>query len=148
MNMMLRKCFALTVLLWGFAACTGVEVEEDNLPVTVHNISGNWKLVEKNGTAPVGGTFFYIKFNRKEKTYRLWTNFNSYQDTPATMSGPFNIVTDEYPLLIGSYDYGYGDWNDDYIVTLTSDTMIWVAADDEDFVQKFVRVDTIPYDVE
>ena len=147
--MMLRKCFALTALFWGFAACTGdIDVEDDSLPVTVHNISGDWKLVESNGEAPVGESFFYIKFIRKERTFKLWTNFNSYPDSPASMTGSFNIVTDEYPLLIGNYDFGYGDWNDDYIVTLTSDTMIWVAEDDKDFVLKFVRVDKIPYDVE
>ena len=119
---------------------------DDTLPVTVHNISGNWELVEINGEALPKGSFFYIHFIRNDRTYEIWTNFNSYADAPEYMTGSFNIKVDEYALLLANYDFGYGDWNNNYILTVTPDTMTWVAEDDPTFVQKFVRVDFIPYD--
>ena len=77
--------------------CSCVQKEtmpDDTLPVTVHNISGNWELVEINGEALPKGSFFYIHFIRNDRTYEIWTNFNSYVDTPEYMTGSFNIKVD------------------------------------------------------
>ena len=48
-------------------------------------------------------------------------------------------------IIRGMYDYDSGDWAHRYIVkSLTASEMIWVAKDDENYVQKFERVESIP----
>ena len=62
-------------------------------------------------------------------------------------TGSFYIETDvELGAIIrGNYDYDSGDWAHRYIVkNLTATSMIWIAKDDDTYVQKFERVDTIP----
>lgn len=118
------------------------------LPVTAHNISGNWKMVGINGKPLADSTFFYIKFVRNDKTFEQWTNFDSFSNIPSHMTGSFNIITNENAVLRGNYDYSYGDWNSNYIVEVTADTMRWEDEKDSSEIREFVRVVSIPYDKE
>ena len=48
-------------------------------------------------------------------------------------------------VIRGNYDHDSGDWAHRYVVkSLTASTMVWVAKDDESFVQVFGRIDEIP----
>mgnify|MGYP001511974435 CR=1 FL=1 len=49
-------------------------------------------------------------------------------------------------LISGEYDFGNGEWNNDYIVTdlLEAGSMIWTAKDDAGDVSKYVRCDEVP----
>ena len=48
-------------------------------------------------------------------------------------------------VIRGDYDHDSGDWAHRYIIKdLTKDSMIWVAKDNQDYIQKFVRVESIP----
>lgn len=134
------------VALFSTSCDKGISIDEDLLPVTAHNISGNWKMVEINGKPLADSTFFYIKFVRNDKTFEQWTNFDSYSDVPSYKSGSFNIITNEYAVLRGNYDFGFGDWNSNYIVRLTPDSMKWTDEKDDSEIRQFVRVDSIPYD--
>ena len=49
-------------------------------------------------------------------------------------------------VISGEYDFGNGDWNNDYIVTdlLESGSMIWTVKDDDSDVNKYVRCEKVP----
>ena len=117
------------------------------LDVTPNNVSGMWKLVEWNGQPLAGGTYCYIEFTRKDKTFTIWQNFDSISNNAHQTTGTYNIQTDVElgAVMIGMYDYDGGFWAHDYEVNdLTSTSMCWVAVDDKEFTQKYVRVDSIP----
>lgn len=137
------------ILLSAFAFCSCVEKEEPivYLDVNAHNISGSWQLQEWNGTVLDESTYMYVNFVRNDRTYTIYQNLDSFKDVPHVVTGSFFIETDvELGAVIrGNYDYDSGDWAHRYIVkNLTATEMTWVAKDDETYVQKFVRVDTIP----
>lgn len=137
------------ILLSAFAFCSCVEKEEPivYLDVNAHNISGSWQLQEWNGTVLDESTYMYVNFVRNDRTYTIYQNLDSFKDVPHVVTGSFFIETDvELGAIIrGNYDYDSGDWAHRYIVkNLTATEMTWVAKDDETYVQKFVRVDTIP----
>lgn len=137
------------ILLSAFAFCSCVEKEEPivYLDVNAHNISGSWQLQEWNGTVLDESTYMYVNFVRNDRTYTIYQNLDSFKDVPHVVTGSFFIETDvELGAVIrGNYDYDSGDWAHRYIVkNLTATEMTWVAKDDETYVQKFVKVDTIP----
>ena len=77
----------------------------------------------------------------------MYQNLDTFKDVPHILTGSYFIETDpEYGAVIrGNYDHDSGDWAHRYIVrNLTENEMTWIAKDDETFVQKFVRVDSIP----
>ena len=123
------------------------EPQEPQLEVNPHSISGNWELVKWNESALAEGTYVYINFVRNDRTYTMYQNLDSFSDVPHVVTGSYYIDTDvELGAVIrGNYDHDSGDWAHRYIVkSLTATTMIWVAKDNENFVQKFKRVDSIP----
>lgn len=123
------------------------EQEEPQLEVNANNISGKWQLVEWNAAALVSGTYMYLDIVRNDRTYTMYQNFDSFADVPHVVTGSYHIDMDvELGAVIrGNYDHDSGDWAHRYVVeSLTATTMVWVAKDDADFVQKFVRVDSIP----
>lgn len=141
----------ITILLSSIAVISCVEKEspivEEQLEVNAHNISGSWKLVEWNGSAMLETTYMYVNFVRNDRTFTIYQNLDSFADVPHVATGTFFIETDmELGAVIrGMYDYDSGDWAHRYIVkSLTASEMIWVAKDDESYVQKFARVDSIP----
>ena len=123
------------------------EPEEPQLEVNANNISGKWELVEWNDAELAEGTYVYIELVRNDRTYTMYQNLDSFSDVPHVVTGSYYIDTDvELGAVIrGNYDHDSGDWAHRYIVkSLTATTMIWVAKDNENFVQKFKRVDSIP----
>ena len=119
----------------------------EQLEVNANNISGSWKLVEWNGAAMFETTYMYVNFVRNDRTFTIYQNLDSFADVPHIATGTYYIDTDmELGAIIrGMYDYDSGDWAQRYIVkSLTASEMIWVAKDDENYVQKFERVESIP----
>ena len=149
MNKVKSILVTLAVIL-SAVACekkTPVEPPVEYLEVNVSNISGSWELVEWNGAELQSGTYVFLNIIRKDWTYQMWQNVDSFQDVPHQVTGRFNLdVEPAYGAIIrGEYDHDSGDWAHRYIIKdLTKDSMIWVAKDNADYVQKFVRVESIP----
>lgn len=152
MNNIIKRILICAVCAVAMASCASkadTEPQPVYLEVNANNISGNWQLVEWNGAPLNGSTYMYVKFVRNEKAFEMWANMDSFTDVPHYSTGEFSISTDpEFGAVIqGKYDYQAGFWSHDYIVNdLTEESMIWVARDDQNFVQKFVRVEAIPYE--
>ena len=123
------------------------EPEEPQLEVNANNISGKWELVKWNESALASGTYVYIKFVRNDRSYTMYQNLDSFANVPHVITGSYYIDTDvELGAVIrGNYDHDSGDWAHRYVVkSLTATTMVWIAKDDETFIQEFQRVDSIP----
>lgn len=154
MNNIIRRILIYTVLATAMISCASKEDAEPQpvyLEVNANNIAGNWQLVEWNGAPLNASTYMYVQFTRNDKTFKMWSNMDSFTDVPHYSTGEFSIDTDEeYGAVIqGKYDYQAGFWSHLYIVNdLTEESMTWIAKDNQDFVQKFVRVDAIPYEEE
>ena len=122
------------------AACT----KPDNnglvfLDVTPNNISGVWRMDSyDNGVKLPEGCYYYIVFDRADRTFVTYDNLGSME--AYKNSGRYDIVTDGAAVIRGIYDFGRGDWEHEYYVrNLTSDSMVWVATDDESVKQVYVR---------
>ena len=122
------------------AACT----KPDNnglvfLDVTPNNISGVWRMDSyDNGVKLPEGCYYYIVFDRAERTFVTYDNLGSME--AYKNSGRYDIVTDGAAVIRGIYDYGRGDWEHEYYVrNLTNDSMVWIATDDESVKQVYVR---------
>ena len=118
------------------------------LDVTPTNIEGIWMLESfDNGKSLADGCFVYIEFFRTDSSYNLYQNLNSMYTE--VKSGSYFVETDpELGAVIrgnyGTEEYNYFDWSHRYIVTLTADTMRWIAKDDQENVSTYVRVDSLP----
>lgn len=136
--------------LMAMVSCTEkVEDTVEYLEVNKTNMAGSWQLVEWNGAGLDESTYMYINFIRNDETYQMWQNIDSFTEVPRKITGSFYIYTDTggNAVIRGNYDHDSGDWTHRYIVKdLTAGTMTWIASDDETFVQKFVRVDSIPFE--
>lgn len=147
----LFKIMALFLMLFSFTACDDdEEATLTRLEVTPANLDGTWKLVEWNGAPLQEGSYCYITFSRKDKTYKMYDKFNSMYASLKT--GSFSIETDKYLgfILTGDYDFGNGKWNNAYIVTdlLATGSMIWTVKDNPEDVQKFEKCIKVPDEVE
>ena len=103
--------------------------------------------MEWNGSALAEGTYVFIDIVRNDRTYTLYQNLDSFSDVPHVVSGSYYIETDPElgAIIRGVYDHDSGDWAHRYIIKdLTASEMTWVAKDDPDYIQKYVRVETIP----
>lgn len=121
--------------------------EEPQLEVNANNISGKWQLVEWNEAALDENTYVYLDIVRNDRTYTMYQNLDSFTDVPHVVTGSYYIDVDpeKGAVIRGNYDHDSGDWAHRYIVrSLTQSTMVWIASDDETFIQKFSRIDTIP----
>lgn len=147
----LFRIMALFLMLFSFAACDDdEEATLTQLEVTPANLDGTWKLVEWNGASLQEGSYCYITFSRKEKTYKMYDKFSSMYASLKT--GSFEIEKDKKLgyVLTGDYDFGNGKWNNSYIVTdlLTTGTMTWTAKDNRNDVQKFEKCIKVPSEIE
>ena len=141
----------LSIVALAFSAVS-CEKEENNaqpqqLEVNAHNISGQWELVNWNGSGLAEGTYVYLDIVRNDKTYTMYQNMDSFTNVPHVLTGSYVLSTDvELGAIIrGIYDHDCGEWSHRYIIkSLTSNEMVWVATDDASFTQTFVRVDNIP----
>lgn len=148
MNRIITLLIAMAAALM-LSACDPNDLSQPvtYLEVNAHNISGTWELAEWNGTALAEGTYVYLDIVRNDRTYTMYQNLDTFKDVPHILTGSYFIETDpEYGAVIrGNYNHDSGDWAHRYIVrNLTENEMTWIAKDDETFVQKFVRVDSIP----
>lgn len=113
------------------------------LDVTPNNIAGVWRMESyDNGKQLAEGSYYYIVFDRAERTFVTYDNLGSMGAYKS--SGRYDIVTDGAAIIRGMYDFGNGDWEHQYYVrNLTLDSMQWVAVDDKSIVQVYVRA-TLP----
>ena len=148
MKTMMAAAFAAVAILTTSCGKNDTpEPVEEQLEVNANNISGKWQLVEWNESALAEGTYVYIDFVRNDRTYTMYQNIDSFGNVPHKVTGSYYIETDPElgAIIRGYYDHDSGDWAHRYIVKdLTSDSMTWVAKDDPEFIQKFVRVESIP----
>lgn len=148
-RLMIHLLVSMSVISMAAISCIDkpdVEVEE-YLDVNANNISGKWELAEWNGSALTDGTYVFMEIVRNDRTFTLYQNLDSFNDVPHVVTGSYFIETDPElgAIIRGSYDHDSGDWAHRYIIRdLTRESMIWVAKDDPEFVQKFVRVESIP----
>ena len=146
--------FRFTLLLLAVASLMAVSCEKPDpapvveyLEVNANNISGNWQLKEWNGNALTGDTYVYLNIVRNDKTYTMYQNLDSFSELPHVVTGRYNLDTDPVlgAIIRGNYDYDSGDWAHRYIIkNLTKDSMVWIAKDNAEFVQHFVRIESIP----
>ena len=141
---------ALAALSFFAVSCDRNDMTEpqvEYLDVNANNISGKWELVEWNGNALTAGTYVFMEIVRNDRTFKIYQNLDSFSDVPHVVSGSYYIETDPElgAIIRGVYDHDSGDWAQRYIIKdLTASEMTWVAKDDPDYIQKYVRVDTIP----
>ena len=118
---------------------------DEKVAVTYYNIDGCWELSQLNGRPLQENTYLYIEFSRGDHSYQMWDNFNSMYGVCTT--GTFYITEEEDGTytLSGTYDYGVGDWSNDYRVVLTheGDHMQWRALSANQTMD-FVRVEAMP----
>lgn len=132
------------------SSCDGndqTEPAEPQLEVNANNISGKWELVKWNESALAEGTYVYMDIVRNGKTYTIYQNLDSFSNIPHVATGSYFIDTDvELGAIIrGTYDHDSGDWAHRYIVkSLTATRMVWVAKDDQTYIQEFERIESIP----
>lgn len=126
----------------------GSEVDnakKQNMAVTYYTIDGVWMLEEWNGAALSEGTLLYVALDRKEHRFEMWDNINSMY--PTMRSGGFLLKVDDLDrnIISGWYDYGVGDWSNEYIVELGAegDRMVWRAVSGNEEMS-FVEVEELP----
>lgn len=115
------------------------------MAVTYYTIDGVWQLVEWNDAPLAEGTLLYIDLDRKEHRFEMWDNLNSMY--PTMRSGSFILSVDDMQrdIISGWYDYGVGDWSNEYLVTLSAegDTMLWGSVSGSE-TMTFVEVEELP----
>ena len=138
--------FAMVVVALIVASCS--EPDDSGivfLDVTPNNIKGVWRMQSyDNGVELAEGTYYYIVFDRAERTFVSYDNLGSMGQY--TRSGKYGIITDGAAIIFGDYDFGLGvsDWEHRYYIrNLTEDSMVWVAVDNEELVTVYVR-DSLP----
>lgn len=118
---------------------------EKPMAVTYSALDGAWQLTMWQGTELAEDTYLYIEFDRSSRHYTMWDNIDSMYATDTT--GTFTITEEEDGTytLSGTYDYGVGDWGNDYRVVLTheGEHMQWRALSANQTMD-FVRVEAIP----
>ena len=151
----LFKTIFLFSLMFCLASCeddfhSGSHSGGSGMDVTPANINGTWQLSEWNGAPLAEGTYCYVVFSRRERTFEIYQKFDSMYARYIT--GTYSIEDDPYKgyVISGVYDYDNGDWNNDYVGTdlLESGSMGWTAVGDETDVCKYVRVDAVPDEIE
>ena len=146
---LLRPIFT-TLLLIATLATVGCEKpaplpEERPIVVNYASIEGAWQLTHWQGAPLDANSYLYIEFDRSERRFTMWDNFDSMYATPTT--GTFTIAEEEDGTytLSGTYDHGVGDWSYSYAVKIMNngDSMQWHARGGPDLMV-FERIDEIP----
>ena len=113
------------------------------IAVTYSAIDGCWQLTKWQGKPLANDTYLYVEFDRSEHRYTMWDNINSMYGIDTT--GTFSITEQEDGsyTLSGTYDYGVGDWSNDYTISLHDEgnTMLWLAPEVN---MEFERIAEIP----
>ena len=141
----MRKIVNLAVALVAMVVMGGCSKPDESgihfLDVTPNNIKGVWRMVSyDNGVKLAEGSYYYIVFDRAERTFVSYDNLSSME--VYKNSGRYDIITDGAAIIYGMYDFGRGDWKHRYYVrNLTTDSMQWVAVDDETISQVYERAE-------
>lgn len=121
---------SLLVAAFGFVACDDKPVDpiEPQLEVTANNIAGEWQLTEWKGAPLAEGSYVYISFDRRERTYKLYQNLDSFSTRELTGAFFIEIDPERGAVIRGNYDYDRGDWaNRYYVISLTASEMVWAS---------------------
>lgn len=141
----MKKIVNLAVALVAMVVMGGCSKPDESgihfLDVTPNNIKGVWRMVSyDNGVKLAEGSYYYIVFDRADRTFVSYDNLSSmgvYKN-----SGRYDIITDGAAIIYGMFDFGRGDWKHRYYVrNLTTDSMQWVAVDDETISQVYERAE-------
>ena len=141
----MKKIVKFAMVIVAMVAAFGCTEPDNNgtlfLDVTPNNIKGVWRLESyDNGVKLAEGSYYYIVFDRSERTFVTYDNLASMEMVKT--SGRYDIMTDGAAVIRGMYDFGRGDWEHSYYVrNLTTDSMLWVATDDETITQVYVRAE-------
>lgn len=148
----MKKLLKFALLSLAAAAIWACDDDKEHvapgLEVTPNNIAGTWMLAQMSGETPPEGSYVYMEFVRKDRTFTIYQNVDSFG--PRKITGEFNIETDPDlgALIYGKYDFGAGFWQHRYIVRdLTKQSMTWIAKDDPSDRAVYVRCDAIPDDI-
>ncbi len=149
----MKKLLKITLLLCSvfvWACDDDSQPVEPSLNVTANNLAGTWCLATWHGEPLAEGSFVYIEFIRKDQTFKLYQNLDSFR--PVMKSGRFSITTDEKlgaAVLSGDYDHSLNaTWAHRYVVRdLTKTSMTWIVTTDEDDVTVYERCDGIPEEI-
>ena len=141
----MKKIVKFAMMIVAMVAAFGCSEPDNNgtlfLDVTPNNINGVWRLESyDNGVKLAEGSYYYIVFDRAERTFVTYDNLSSME--AHKLSGRYDITTNGAAVIRGMYDFGRGDWEHSYYVrNLTTDSMWWVATDDETITQVYVRAE-------
>ncbi len=146
----LFKMMTVCALLVGFMSCSKQEeVTDQPLEVNYIHLHGTWKLEEVNGKPTPEGVYCYIELQRDEHRFKMYDNFNTMYARLNT--GSFELIHDVHKgdKISGKYDFGRGDWKDEYMVTdlMPEGTMVWTGVSNPEDVQKFVRCEAVPEEI-
>ena len=138
--------FAMVIAAMVTVSCTKSSLNDSAyLDVTANNIKGVWRMESyDNGVKLAEGSYYYIVFDRAERTFVTYDNLGSMEQH--TRTGKYDIKTDGSAIIFGDFDNSLfpNSWEHSYYVrNLTAERMVWVATDDDSIVQVYVR-DELP----
>lgn len=141
MSRFIKLVVALIAVVMGVSCANDDNFSNGYLDVTPNNISGIWRMESyDNGITMEEGSYYYIDFVRKDKTFVSYDNLDS--KGVRKRSGRYDITTNGAAVIRGKYDFEQGDWEHRYYVRdLTANRMVWVAVDDESIVTVYVRAE-------
>jgi hypothetical protein len=115
---------------------------EEKIAVTYAALDGCWQMTMWQGGPIAEETYLYIEFDRSSHRYTMWDNINSMYAVESTGSFTISAQEDGRYILSGTYDFGKGDWNNEYYVELYNEgeSMKWISHQ----VMDFVRIAEIP----
>lgn len=147
----MKRFILLTISLFALSlvACDDEpEVPAElQLEVTANNIAGEWQLAEWKGAQLAEGSYVYLSFDRRERTFVIYQNLDSFSTRELTGSFYIEMDPELGAVIRGSYDYDRGDWAHRYLVkSLTANEMVWVAKDDAEDQSIYVRAE-IPAEI-
>ena len=141
-HLKLLLLFAVAIVV---AACEKPvnDLTEPVIEVTTKRLDGAWQLSTWNGEALAEGTYLYIEFDGKNRRFEMWDNLGSMYVQHKTGSFTVSQDSEERYIINGQYDYGVGDWNDNYVVRMLAngEEMEWTT--DEEMMS-FKRIEEIP----
>lgn len=148
---LLRVVFMLT-LLFSLNSCSDSDEKQDIAPTlmpTPANIAGTWMLTQWNDAPLPQGTYLYISFNRRERSFTMYQKFDSMYARRITGIYSIEQESNEDYVISGVYDYGTGEWNNSYIITelSASGSMIWTAKENPADICVYTRCDAVPQEI-
>lgn len=148
----MKPLFRMLLLLLplGFGACEDDHSYFDDTPkeIAYSEIAGCWQLTQWNGTAMNDSRYFYITFDRMERTFEIYQNFDSAKSRRLTGTYTLEYNEDDGNSITGIYDHASGNWNHDYRVATQADgTMIWTTKDDDTDVSVYTRCEAVPEEI-